>query len=95
MIKKCKFCNNKYSSSITTYDYQKIKDKTKFYLCSSCKILIQPKLLKDLYVKQDSSNYNLNKNFFYYLKQIVLLAFIFNLRNFFKRKKDILDYGCG
>ena len=95
MIKKCKFCNNKYSSSINTYDYQKIKSKNKFYLCNSCKLLVQPKLLKNLYVKQDSSNYNLSKNFFYYLKQIILLTFIFKLRNFFKKKKDILDYGCG
>jgi ubiquinone/menaquinone biosynthesis C-methylase UbiE len=57
--------------------------------------MYQPKIIKNLYTNQESSNYNLNKNFFYYLKQIILLNFIFNLKKFFYKKKDILDYGCG
>jgi SAM-dependent methyltransferase len=52
-------------------------------------------LIKNQYTKQDSSNYNLTKNLFYYLKQIVLFFFIYNQRKFFKKKKDILDYGSG
>lgn len=95
MIKKCTFCNKIYSSSISTYNYQKKNSIKKFYFCNSCKIIIQPKLIKNLYVKQDSSNYNLRKNLFYYLKQFFLLQFIINLRKFFHKKKDILDYGCG
>ena len=95
MIKKCLFCKKKYNSSLTTFNYQKKIAIKKFYLCNSCKVIVQPKLIKNLYTKQDSSNYNLTKNFFYYLKQIILLFFIFNIRKFFKKKKDILDYGCG
>tara|TARA_Y100000389_G_C17364784_1_gene465694 strand:+ start:267 stop:995 length:729 start_codon:yes stop_codon:yes gene_type:complete len=57
--------------------------------------MIQPKVIRNLYDNQNSSNYNLNKNFFYYLKQIILLNFIFEIKKFFHKKKDILDYGCG
>lgn len=96
MIKKCLFCKNTYKTSISTYNYQEKNTKNnKFFLCKKCKIIIQPKFIKNLYTKQDSSNYNFNKNFFYYLKQVILLSFIFNLRKFFQKKIDILDYGCG
>ena len=63
MSKKCTFCNKIYNSSMATYNYQKINRIKKFYLCRSCKVIVQPKSIKNLYVKQDSSNYNLNKNF--------------------------------
>ena len=95
MNTKCKFCNNRYNLTITAHNYHKIKNIGKFYQCSSCKVMIQPKVIKNLYNKQDSSNYNLSKNFFYYLKKIILLNFIFNIKKFFNKKKNILDYGCG
>ena len=95
MNKKCKFCKNKYNSFIAAYNYQNRKNFGKFYKCHSCKIMIQPKVIKNLYSDQNSSNYNLHKNFFYYLKQLILINFIFNLKKFFHKKKDILDYGCG
>lgn len=95
MRKKCKFCNNKYNFSLLSHSYHKTKIKRKFFECSLCKVMVQPKLIKNLYTNQDSSNYNLSKNLFYYLKQIVLLNFIFSLRQFFCKKSNILDYGCG
>lgn len=95
MNKKCKFCNKKFYFSLVTHDYHKRSSHGKFYKCCTCKVMIQPKLIQNLYKNQNSSNYNLNKNFFYYLKQIILLNFIFNLKKFFYKKKDILDYGCG
>jgi len=95
MKKKCLFCKKIYDSSLTTFNYQKKITVQKFYLCKSCKVFIQPKLIKNQYTKQDSSNYNLTRNFFYYLKQIFLFFFIFKQRKFFKKKKDILDYGSG
>ncbi len=95
MIEICKFCNKNYNSLILVSDYYEASSTGKFYECKNCKILVQPKIIKNLYTNQESSNYNLNKNFFYYLKQIILLKFIFNLKKFFYKKKDILDYGCG
>ncbi len=95
MNKRCKFCNNKYSFTIKAYNYCEAKKFGYFYKCDSCKIIIQPKLIKNLYDNQDSTNYNLNKNFFFFLKQIILLNFIISIKKFFYRKKNILDYGCG
>ena len=92
---KCKFCGNINDITVKAHNYHKTKNIGKFYQCSACKVMMQPKVIKDLYTNQESSNYNLNKNFFYYLKQIILLNFIFNLKKFFYKKKDILDYGCG
>ena len=87
MKKKCKFCNNLIKSSFSVYNYHIAESSGRFYVCESCKIMYQPKLIKNLYNNQESSNYNLNKNFFYYLKQIILLNFIFNLKKFFYKKK--------
>ena len=95
MKKKCKFCNNLIKSSFAVYNYHITGSTGRFYECESCKIMYQPKIIKNLYTNQESSNYNLNKNFFYYLKQIILLNFIFYIKKFFYKKKDILDYGCG
>ena len=95
MNKRCKFCNNKYSFNIKAYNYCEAKKFGYFYKCESCKIIIQPKLIKNLYDTQDSANYNLNKNFFFFLKQIILLSFIISIKKFFYGKKNILDYGCG
>ena len=95
MKKKCKFCNNLIKSSFSVYNYHIAESSGRFYECESCKIMYQPKLIKNLYNNQESLNYNLNKNFFYYLKQNILLNFIFKLKKFFYKKKDILDYGCG
>tara|TARA_B100001093_G_scaffold519616_1_gene609478 strand:+ start:777 stop:1550 length:774 start_codon:yes stop_codon:yes gene_type:complete len=72
-----------------------MKNVGKFYKCDPCEVMVQEKKFKNLYDNQDSSNYNLRKNFFYYLKQVILSNFIFNLRKFFYKKKFILDYGCG
>ena len=95
MNKHCKFCKNKFNLILKVHDYRQNKKYGYFYECKLCKINIQPKIIKNLYTNQESSNYNLNKNFFYYLKQIILLNFIFNLKKFFYKKKNILDYGCG
>ena len=95
MNKNCKFCNKPFHSSLAVHNFYIIKSIGSFYKCDTCKVMIQPKELKNLYVNQDSSNYNFNKNFFYYLKQIILIYFIFTLRKLFHKKKDILDYGCG
>ena len=95
MKKKCKFCGKILSPEINSHNYQTNNPDGKFYECKSCKVLIQPKKFNNLYVNQNSSNYNLNKNFFYYLKQIILLYSIFRMKNFFYNKKDILDYGSG
>lgn len=95
MDKRCKFCKNKYDTIIKAHDYRQSNKAGYFYECKSCKLIIQPKIIKNLYINQKSSNYNLSKNLFYYLKKIILLSFIFNIKNFFYKKKDILDYGCG
>ncbi len=95
MKKKCKFCNNSYNSSLVVYNYYKMKNVGRFYKCDACEVMVQEKKMNNLYDNQDSSNYNLKKNIFYYLKQIILSNFIFSLREFFHKKKFILDYGCG
>ncbi len=95
MKKVCKFCKLKISKQLSVCDYNKKKTNAKFYECKNCQVIFQPDKIKYLYNNQDSSNYNLNKNFFYYLKQLILIFFILNLKNFFSNKKDILDYGCG
>jgi SAM-dependent methyltransferase len=95
MIRKCKFCNKKFNSISVVYDYYKNKSTGYFGKCNFCNIDIQSKFINKLYLNQNSSNYNLNKNIFYHLKQMFLLKHIFSLRNFFNQKKDILDYGCG
>ncbi len=95
MKRKCKFCNHKFSSVIDVHNYNTSKNFGKFYICDSCKINIQPKFIKNLYKDQNSSNYNLNKNIFYYLKKVIYLNFILKLNKFFYKKKDILDFGCG
>jgi len=95
MKKKCKFCFKIYNSNILAFNYLKAKKIRKFYQCNSCKVIVQPEAIRNLYIDQDSSNYNMSKNFFYYLKQIILLNFIFSLKIFFVKKRDILDYGCG
>tara|TARA_B100000925_G_scaffold129363_1_gene96875 strand:+ start:4885 stop:5742 length:858 start_codon:yes stop_codon:yes gene_type:complete len=93
--KKCKFCKKKFNFKLVASNYIEFKNLGKFYECSSCKIIIQPKEFKNLYDNQESSNYNLRKNFFFYLKKIIFLFYIFNLKKIFYKKKDILDYGCG
>ena len=95
MKKICKFCKKKFSSKLEVFSHVKIKNKHQFYQCDYCKIDVQPKFIKNLYTTIDNSNYNFNKNIFYYLKQIILLKFVFILRKFFYKKKNILDYGCG
>lgn len=95
MNKRCKFCKNKYDPIIKAHDYRQNNKAGYFYECKSCKVIIQPKIIKNLYINQKSSNYNLSKNLFYYLKKIILLSFIFNIKSFFYKKKNILDYGCG
>lgn len=95
MDKRCKFCKNKYNIIIKAHDYRQNKKAGYFYECKSCKVIIQPKIIKNLYINQKSSNYNLSRNFFYYLKKIILLNFILNIKSFFYKKKNILDYGCG
>ncbi len=92
---QCKFCGNKIESNLIVHNYDDNKNNGILYECDLCEVIIQPNQLDNLYNTQDSSNYNLNKNLFYYLKQITLLNFIFNLRKIFKKKTDILDYGCG
>lgn len=92
---QCKFCGNKIESNLIVHNYDDNKNNGILYECDLCEVIIQPNQLDNLYDTQDSSNYNLNKNLFYYLKQITLLNFIFNLRKIFKKKIDILDYGCG
>ncbi len=95
MNKRCKFCKNKYDTIIKAQDYRQNNKAGYFYECKSCKVIIQPKIIKNLYINQKSSNYNLSKNLFYYLKKIILLSFISKIKSFFYKKKDILDYGCG
>lgn len=92
---KCKFCDNKIKSNLIVHNYNDNKNNGIFYECDLCEVIIQPNQLNNLYDTQESSNYNLNKNLFYYLKQFTLLHFIYNLRKIFKKKTDILDYGCG
>ena len=61
MKKKCLFCKKIYDSSLTTYNYQKKISVQKFYLCKSCKVFIQPKLIKgpdSIYIYQ---NYRQNR----------------------------------
>lgn len=94
MIKKCKFCNKKINLISVVYNYYKNK-KGYFGNCNFCNIDIQSKFIKKLYLNQNTSNYNLNKNIFYFFKKIFFLKYIFSLRNYFDQKKDILDYGCG
>lgn len=95
MNTRCKFCLSKLDLFIITHNYHKINSDAKFYQCNNCKVIIQPTIIKNLYIDQDSSNYNLSKNLFYYLKKFFLLNFIFSLNKFFYQKKNILDYGCG
>ena len=95
MFLKCNFCYKDFTSIHLVQNYSIRKEEGKFYTCSSCKVMIQPKKFRNLYDNQDSSNYNLKKNLFYYFKQIIFFYFILRLRKFFKKKKDILDYGCG
>ena len=95
MDKRCKFCKNRYDTIIKAHDYRQNNKAGYFYECKSCKVIIQPKIIKNLYINQKSSNYNLSKNLFYYLKKIILLSFIFKIKSFFYKKKNILDYGCG
>ena len=87
MKKICKFCKKKFSSKLEVFSHVKIKNKHQFYQCDYCKIDVQPKFIKNLYTTIDNSNYNFNKNIFYYLKQIILLKFVFSLRKFFYKKK--------
>ena len=77
---QCKFCGNKIESNLIVHNYDDNKNNGILYECDLCEVIIQPNQLDNLYNTQDSSNYNLNKNLFYYLKQITLLNFIFNLR---------------
>ena len=93
--KKCKFCKKKFNFKLIASSYVEIKNSGQLYECGSCKIIIQPKKFKNLYDNQESSNYNFRKNFFYYLKKITFMFYIFNLKKIFYKKKDILDYGCG
>lgn len=95
MKKKCKFCNQSFPKLIKVYDYKNNLGKGKFLECKNCNIIYQPNVIKNLYNKQNTSNYNFKKNFFYYLKQIIFLNYICKIKKFFHKKKDILDYGCG
>lgn len=95
MRNNCKFCKKIINISFKSYNYKNNKNSEKFYQCNNCEVLYQPKIIKNLYDDQDSSNYNLSKNIFFYLKQLIFVYFIFNIRKFFYQNKDILDYGCG
>lgn len=92
--KNCKFCKKK-AQLVKVCSYNNLNHIGLFYVCKKCRVISQPKIIKNLYQNQNSSNYNLSKNLFYYLKQITLIYFIFKLKKFFISKKDILDYGCG
>lgn len=48
-----------------------------------------------MYENQESSNYNLQKNIFFYLKRLTLVYFVYKFKKFFDGKKTVLDYGCG
>jgi len=95
MNNHCKFCNKKFKSSFYAYNFLNKKKLGKFKICLKCKINIQPKLFYNLYSNQKSSNYNLGKNIFFYLKQIIFIYYIFKFKKFLDKKKNILDYGCG
>jgi 2-polyprenyl-3-methyl-5-hydroxy-6-metoxy-1,4-benzoquinol methylase len=91
----CKFCNKKFKLSVIAHNFINKKKIGKFNICLKCNISIQPKLFYNLYANQKSTNYNLDKNIFFYLKQLVFFYYIFKFKKFFKKKKNILDYGCG
>ena len=83
----CKYCKKINHSLIKAHNYYKGKKKGDFFECKYCQIIYQPKKIYNLYSTQDSSNYNLNKNIFYYLKKIILFFFIFNIKKYFNKKK--------
>jgi 2-polyprenyl-3-methyl-5-hydroxy-6-metoxy-1,4-benzoquinol methylase len=93
--KICIFCKQKFYKEFYVYNYLTRKFNGKFYECKHCVIAINFKTFKKLYNDQDSTNYNLHKNIFFYLKQFFLLIFIIKINRFFLYKKKILDYGCG
>jgi 2-polyprenyl-3-methyl-5-hydroxy-6-metoxy-1,4-benzoquinol methylase len=92
---KCIFCKQKFYKEFYVYNYLTSKFDGKFYECKHCVISINLKTYKKLYNNQDSTNYNLKKNFFFYLKQFFFIIFIIKINRFFLDKKKILDYGCG
>lgn len=93
--KICNFCKKKLHKKFYVYNYLNSKLDGKFYECKVCDVIINLSPHKKLYKNQDSVNYNLNKNIFFYLKQVFLLMFIIKIRRFFFNKKKVLDYGCG
>jgi 2-polyprenyl-3-methyl-5-hydroxy-6-metoxy-1,4-benzoquinol methylase len=95
-MENCKFCENIAINKFTVHNYKNKNDKFgKFYYCDYCKLEFQPKKIEHLYDDQNSSNYNLKKNIFFYLKQFLFLKYIYNIKNYIRNKNDILDYGCG
>jgi len=95
MIRKiCLYCKNKklIKKKVSSYNRGKIGF---FYFCKKCNIFINFKKIDHLYKGKNNTNYNFKKNFFYFLKIIILKFFIFKIRKFLKHKKNILDYGCG
>ena len=95
MNKVCKFCNNEISNKVEVCNFIHRKNKGEFYECKLCDIEINYKKFSNLYDNQDSSNYNLKKNIFFYLKKITFFIFFFKIRKYLKKKEKILDYGCG
>ena len=93
--KICIFCKEKLYKKFYVYNYLTSKLDGKFYECKHCETAINFQRYKKLYNDQDSTNYNLQKNIFFYLKQVFLLIFIIKINRFFLDKKKILDYGCG
>lgn len=93
--KNCKFCNRKTSSFFKAYNFYNTKNFGKIYECLDCDVMFQPNKIRNLYNNQDSLNYNLKKNIFFYIKQIIFVFSILKLKKYFFEKKKILDYGCG
>jgi len=93
---RCNFCRNKISS-IKVINYFNKFENGIFFKCLSCKIFINNKITKKIYISS-KKNFNsyLEKNILYFLKSLFLYLYFLKLKKFLPNKENIiLDFGSG
>ncbi len=93
---KCNFCKKKITS-IKVINYFNKLGEGEFFKCSNCKIYINNKISKKIYISSKKNlNSYLKKNILYYLKSLFLYLYFLKLKKFFPKDENlILDYGSG